>query len=233
VVLLEPQQPEAHEAAEAGRRDHGSQVLVRERKWSVRKVASEIKRSHVYVSKRLRVFEDPSLAPLAVLVTGVLAAAVGRAGAVASNHIRAPGRRRRSGRRSVSRTRGGDDQVAANFGHQVLDRLDQIPQGRGGNDGHDREDHGVLDHTPAFLAAVLKTNDDGIDAFHCEWFLSSNCAQLRIQAPVSGGTDDRRVRRHMEELLKHLRVGDRCRSRSVSTIGDLLEISACDGSRRT
>jgi len=40
------------------------EVLVRERKWSLRKVAEQIKRSHVYVSKRLRVFDDPSLAPL-------------------------------------------------------------------------------------------------------------------------------------------------------------------------
>lgn len=36
-------------------------VLVRERKWSVRKVAEAIKRDHLYVSRRLRVFEDPVL----------------------------------------------------------------------------------------------------------------------------------------------------------------------------
>jgi ParB family chromosome partitioning protein len=36
-------------------------VLVRERKWSVRKVAEAIKRDPMYVSRRLRVFEDPIL----------------------------------------------------------------------------------------------------------------------------------------------------------------------------
>ena len=36
-------------------------VLVRERKWSVRKVAEAIKRDPMYVSRRLRVFEDPVL----------------------------------------------------------------------------------------------------------------------------------------------------------------------------
>jgi ParB family transcriptional regulator, chromosome partitioning protein len=36
-------------------------ALVRERKWSVRKVAEAIKRDHLYVSRRLRVFEDPVL----------------------------------------------------------------------------------------------------------------------------------------------------------------------------
>jgi ParB family transcriptional regulator, chromosome partitioning protein len=36
-------------------------VLVRERKWSVRKVAEAIKRDPLYVSRRLRVFEDPVL----------------------------------------------------------------------------------------------------------------------------------------------------------------------------
>jgi ParB-like chromosome segregation protein Spo0J len=36
-------------------------VLVRERKWSVRKVAETIKRDPLYVSRRLRVFEDPVL----------------------------------------------------------------------------------------------------------------------------------------------------------------------------
>ncbi len=40
------------------------EVLVRERGWSVRKVADAIKMSPAYVSKRLRVFDDPVLAPL-------------------------------------------------------------------------------------------------------------------------------------------------------------------------
>jgi ParB family chromosome partitioning protein len=40
------------------------EVLVRERKWSTRQVGEAIKRSHIYVSRRLRVFEDPVLAPL-------------------------------------------------------------------------------------------------------------------------------------------------------------------------
>jgi len=38
------------------------EVLVRERNWSVRQVGEAIKRSHMYVSKRLRVFEDAALA---------------------------------------------------------------------------------------------------------------------------------------------------------------------------
>jgi len=38
------------------------EVLVRERGWSVRKVAEAIKRNPMYVSRRLRVFEDPVLA---------------------------------------------------------------------------------------------------------------------------------------------------------------------------
>jgi len=36
-------------------------VLVREHKWSVRKVAEAINRDPLYVSRRLRVFEDPTL----------------------------------------------------------------------------------------------------------------------------------------------------------------------------
>ncbi len=44
-----------HEEAEA------LGVLVRERRWSVRKVAEAIKRDPLYVSRRLRVFEDPIL----------------------------------------------------------------------------------------------------------------------------------------------------------------------------
>jgi ParB family chromosome partitioning protein len=38
-------------------------VLVRERGWSTRQVAAAIQRSQAFVSKRLRVFEDPMLAP--------------------------------------------------------------------------------------------------------------------------------------------------------------------------
>jgi ParB family chromosome partitioning protein len=37
--------------------------LIRERGWTTRQVAAAIKRSQAYVSKRLRVFEDPLLAP--------------------------------------------------------------------------------------------------------------------------------------------------------------------------
>ena len=40
------------------------EVLVRERGWSTREVAQAVKRSPAYISKRLRVFEDPVLAPL-------------------------------------------------------------------------------------------------------------------------------------------------------------------------
>jgi ParB family transcriptional regulator, chromosome partitioning protein len=40
------------------------EVLVRERGWTTRQVGEAIKRSHMYVSRRLRVFDDPVLAPL-------------------------------------------------------------------------------------------------------------------------------------------------------------------------
>lgn len=40
------------------------EVLVRERGWSTRQVGEAIKRSHIYVSRRLRVFDEPVLAPL-------------------------------------------------------------------------------------------------------------------------------------------------------------------------
>lgn len=40
------------------------EVLVRERGWSTRQVGEAIKRSPMYVSRRLRVFEDDTLAPL-------------------------------------------------------------------------------------------------------------------------------------------------------------------------
>jgi len=40
------------------------EVLVRERGWTTRQVGEAIKRSHIYVSRRLRVFEDDVLAPL-------------------------------------------------------------------------------------------------------------------------------------------------------------------------
>lgn len=39
------------------------ETLVRERGWTTRQVAAAIQRSQAYVSKRLRVFEDPLLAP--------------------------------------------------------------------------------------------------------------------------------------------------------------------------
>jgi ParB family chromosome partitioning protein len=39
-------------------------VLVRERGWSTRQVARAVKRSQSYVSRRLRVFEDPVVGPL-------------------------------------------------------------------------------------------------------------------------------------------------------------------------
>jgi ParB family transcriptional regulator, chromosome partitioning protein len=42
------------------------EVLVRERGWTTRQVAGAINRSPAYVSKRLRVFEDPVLAPLVI-----------------------------------------------------------------------------------------------------------------------------------------------------------------------
>ena len=40
------------------------EVLVRERGWTTRQVGEAIKRDHSYVSRRLRVFDDPVLAPL-------------------------------------------------------------------------------------------------------------------------------------------------------------------------
>jgi ParB family chromosome partitioning protein len=40
------------------------ELLVRERGWTTRQVAAGIKRSQAYVSKRLRLFEDPVLGPL-------------------------------------------------------------------------------------------------------------------------------------------------------------------------
>jgi ParB family transcriptional regulator, chromosome partitioning protein len=40
------------------------EVLVRERGWTTRQVGEAIKRSPMYVSRRLRVFDDPLLAPL-------------------------------------------------------------------------------------------------------------------------------------------------------------------------
>lgn len=44
--------------------------MVRERGWTTRQVGEAIKRSHIYVSRRLRVFEDDVLAPL-VLARGL------------------------------------------------------------------------------------------------------------------------------------------------------------------
>jgi ParB family chromosome partitioning protein len=43
------------------------EVLVRERGWTTRQVAAAINRSQAYVSKRLRVFEDPILAPAVLM----------------------------------------------------------------------------------------------------------------------------------------------------------------------
>jgi hypothetical protein len=40
------------------------EVLVRENGWTTRQVGEAIKRDHTYMSRRLRVFEDPVLAPL-------------------------------------------------------------------------------------------------------------------------------------------------------------------------
>ena len=40
------------------------EVLIRERGWSTRQVGEAVKRSAMYVSRRLRVFDDPVLAPL-------------------------------------------------------------------------------------------------------------------------------------------------------------------------
>jgi len=40
------------------------EVLIRERNWSTRQVGEAIKRSAMYVSRRLRVFDDPVLAPM-------------------------------------------------------------------------------------------------------------------------------------------------------------------------
>ena len=51
------------------------EVLVRERGWSTHEVAAAIKRSQAYVSKRLRVFEDPILAPAVIAGKLTLSAA--------------------------------------------------------------------------------------------------------------------------------------------------------------
>ena len=40
------------------------EILLREHRWTTRQVGEAIKRNHTYVSRRLRVFEDPVLAPL-------------------------------------------------------------------------------------------------------------------------------------------------------------------------
>lgn len=50
------------------------EILVRERGWSTRQIASAVKRSPAFVSKRLRVFEDDVLAPL--VLRGSLAVSV-------------------------------------------------------------------------------------------------------------------------------------------------------------
>jgi ParB family chromosome partitioning protein len=50
------------------------EVLVREHGWSTRQVAAAIQRSQAFVSKRLRVFEDPMLAPV-VLAGGLTVSA--------------------------------------------------------------------------------------------------------------------------------------------------------------
>ena len=41
-------------------------MLIRERGWTTRQVGEAIKRSHTYISRRLRVFEDSALAPFAL-----------------------------------------------------------------------------------------------------------------------------------------------------------------------
>ena len=50
------------------------EILVRERGWSTRQIASAVKRSPAFISKRLRVFEDDVLAPL--VLRGSLAVSV-------------------------------------------------------------------------------------------------------------------------------------------------------------
>jgi len=75
------------------------EVLVRERGWSTRQVGEAIKRSHIYVSRRLRVFDDPVLAPL-VLQTGL-------AVSTAEELLRAPD--------TKTRKRLADEAAAANW----------------------------------------------------------------------------------------------------------------------
>jgi ParB family chromosome partitioning protein len=50
------------------------EILVRERGWSTRQIASAVQRSPAFISKRLRVFEDDVLAPL--VLRGLLAVSV-------------------------------------------------------------------------------------------------------------------------------------------------------------
>src|SRR5579871_3306639 len=50
------------------------EILVRERGWSTRQIASAVQRSPAFISKRLRVFDDDVLAPL--VLTGRLAVSV-------------------------------------------------------------------------------------------------------------------------------------------------------------
>lgn len=50
------------------------EILVRERGWSTRQIASAVKRSPAFISKRLRVFDDDVLAPL--VLRGSLAVSV-------------------------------------------------------------------------------------------------------------------------------------------------------------
>jgi ParB family chromosome partitioning protein len=57
VENLQREDPSPNEEAAA------LEVLVRERGWTTRQVGEAIKRSHMYVSSRLRVFDDPVLAP--------------------------------------------------------------------------------------------------------------------------------------------------------------------------
>ena len=58
VENLQRQDLSPHEESQA------LETLVRERGWSTRRVADAVKRSQSYVSRRLRVFEDPVVGPL-------------------------------------------------------------------------------------------------------------------------------------------------------------------------
>jgi ParB family chromosome partitioning protein len=87
----------AHDEADALGR------LVRERHWSTRQLASAIAKSQAYVSRRVRVYEDPALRPLVLrnelsvaIAEELLAASASRRPDLAKQAVRAGWDRRRA-----------------------------------------------------------------------------------------------------------------------------------------